>query len=92
MAVRNIEDIMSAIRERVGEDTSDKTLSFIEDVSDTMNSLSNAEEWRQKYEQNDAEWRERYRNRFFGSTDREDEREIEPEVEKEQLTFESLFN
>lgn len=92
MAVRNIEDIMSAIRERVGEDTSDETLSFIEDVSDTMNSLSNAEEWRQKYEQNDAEWRERYRNRFFGSTDREDEREIEPEVEKEQLTFESLFN
>ena len=52
MAVRTNEEIMETLRTRVGEDTSDDALSFIEDVQDTLNSLSNNdnENWKQKSE------------------------------------------
>ena len=35
MAVRTVEEIMASVKERIGEDTSDEALSFIEDIQDT---------------------------------------------------------
>ncbi len=89
MAVKSIEEIMGALRARVGEDTSDETLAFVEDVSDTLSSLSNAEDWKKKYEENDAEWRNKYRDRFF-NPDKPDP-DPEPQPEPERLTFDKLF-
>lgn len=91
MAVRSIDEIMTSIRARVGDDTSDETLAFVEDVSDTMNSLADAEHWRQEYERNDAEWRVKYRDRFFNPDKPEAPEDKSPEEEKAQLTFENLF-
>lgn len=90
MAIRSIDELMATVRARVGDDTSDETLSFVEDVHDTLTSLSEGEDWRQRYEQNDAEWRQKYRDRFFNPDKPETTPDPEPEV-KEKLTFENLF-
>lgn len=90
MAIRSIDELMATVRARVGDDTSDETLSFVEDVHDTLTSLSEGEDWRQRYEQNDAEWRQKYRDRFFNPEKPEPTPDPEPEV-KEKLTFENLF-
>lgn len=93
MAVRTVEEIMETLRTRVGEDTSDDALSFIEDVQDTLDSLSNAdnENWKQKYEDNDAQWRQKYRDRFFSKGDNEEDTITEEESNPENLSYENLF-
>lgn len=93
MAIKSIDEIMDAVRTRMGDDTSDETLMFIEDVSDTLNSFSEADNWRKRYEENDEEWRRKYRDRFFSSKDEVEREEDfrEREEEKESLTYENLF-
>ena len=90
MAIKTIEELMGAVRARVGEDTSDEAIAFVEDVSDTLASLSNAEDWKKKYEENDAEWRKRYQDRFF-NPDKPNGPEPGPEPEPKKLTFDELF-
>lgn len=69
MAVRTKEEIMQMIRERVGENTDDETIKFVEDVSDTLDDYDSktgtAADWEKRYNDNDAEWRKRYTERFF---------------------------
>lgn len=90
MAIKTIEELMGAVRARVGEDTSDEAIAFVEDVSDTLASLSNAEDWKKKYEENDAEWRKRYQDRFF-NPDKPNDPEPAPAPEPKKLTFDELF-
>lgn len=67
--VKTKEEILSSIKDRFKDDTSDSTLGFIEDVTDTINDLetkaSGQDDWKAKYEENDKEWREKYKERFF---------------------------
>lgn len=96
MAVKNKEEILEAIKTRVGENTDDETISFLEDVSDTLADLEtkatgDGEDWKAKYEENDKAWRERYTNRFFSKDPEPDPKpdpEPDPEVKK---TFSDLF-
>jgi hypothetical protein len=71
MAVKSKEEIMGVLHDRFKDDTDDSTLSFIEDVSDTINDLagkaSGENDWQKKYEDNDKMWREKYRDRFFSA-------------------------
>lgn len=90
MAVKTVDEIMAKVRERIGEDDSDEAIGFIEDISDTLESFSNAEDWKTKYEENDKKWREKYRDRFFTSKE-EVEDDIEEPEEKEKKKFEDLF-
>ena len=92
MAVKNKDEIFEAIKIRVGDKTDDETISFLEDVSDTLTDLEtkangDGEDWKTKYEENDKSWRERYTNRFF-SKEPDPEPDPEPEVKK---TFSDLF-
>lgn len=90
MSIKSIDEILNAVKERIGDDTSDSAISFVEDISDTLNSLSEQENWKQKYEQNDSEWRKKYRDRFLSgerSSDDDDSGD-----ENEPLTYEKLFN
>lgn len=97
MAIKSREEIMETLRTRIGEDTSDDALSFIEDVQDTLDSLSNAdnENWKQRYEDNDAQWRQKYRDRFFSNEPIGDNgmpgNNVPPEDSSENLTYENLF-
>ena len=91
MAVKTVDEIMAKVRERIGEDNSDEAIEFIEDISDTLESFSNAEDWKTKYEENDKKWREKYRDRFFTSKEEVEEDYIEEPEEKEKKKFEDLF-
>lgn len=91
MAVKTVDEIMKKVRERIGEDDSDEAIEFIEDISDTLESFSNAEDWKTKYEENDKKWREKYRDRFFTSKEEVEEDDIEEPEEKEKKKFEDLF-
>ena len=76
------DQLLAKIKERIGEDTSDEALQFIEDVTDTIDDYESKTEdntnWKKKYEDNDAEWRKKYKDRFFNSPAK-DEPEKPPE-------------
>lgn len=69
--VKSKTEIMEAIKEAFKDNSSDSTLSFIEDITDTLDDLeskaSDTTDWKQKYEDNDKEWREKYKERFFSA-------------------------
>lgn len=94
MAVRSKEEIIAEITKKFGEDTSDETISLIEDVTDTLDNLSGASDgtdWKAKYEENDKEWRQKYVSRFSSKPDNGDD-DIGSQGEKpKKLTFENLF-
>ena len=95
MAILSRDDFFNAIKTRIGDDTSDDAIKFIEDVTDTYNALDNnnsGEDWEKRYNENDKMWREKYRARFFDSETKNDPTDI-PEVEKkdpEQERAESI--
>lgn len=66
MAVLDRENFMNRLKERVGEDTSDEAISFIEDMQDTFNDLetrssgNNDEQWETKIEDLNKEWQTKY--------------------------------
>lgn len=94
MAIRTREELLNAVRERIGDDTSDEALAFIEDVQDTINNYENntnndGTDWKKKYEDNDKEWRTKYRDRFFhGGVEQDDDT---PDPQPKRLTFDELF-
>lgn len=92
MAVRTKDELLGFIKERFGEDTTDETISFVEDITDTLNNYDsrNSVNWEQKYKDNDEAWRKKYRDRFFNSSTQSEEDEDEDEQPK-PLTYENLF-
>lgn len=73
MAIKTKDEIMNFIKDRTKDDTSDETLTFIEDISDTINNYEKQtkeeNDWKKKYEDNDKQWREKYRDRFFSGNE-----------------------
>lgn len=89
MAVRTRDELITAVNEIIGETPDDNGLSLLEDISDTFASYSDTEDWKTKYEENDAEWRKRYKERFEGKKiELEDDNKDEI---KEKTKFEDLF-
>lgn len=97
MAVKTREEILTAVRSRVGEQSDDDTIAFLEDISDTLSDLEtkangDGTDWKSKYEENDAEWRKRYTERFYTSEPKpEDKPEDKPEEVQKPKSFEELF-
>ena len=96
MAVKTKDELLEIIKGRIGDDTSDETISFIEDITDTLSDYeekvtnSGNEDWKTKYEENDKMWREKYRERFFSKeVEKEDEDFEEDEVKS--LSYDDLF-
>lgn len=93
-------DLMKIVNERItGED--DETLAILENITDTIDDYEtrasgDGEDWKKKYEENDASWRQKYRERFFNSSveetviDKPEENTVEEES-SEPTTFEDLF-
>jgi hypothetical protein len=98
MAVLSREEFMNSIKTIIGDNTTDEAIKFIEDANDTINDLSaqNDEDWKTKYEENDAAWRKKYTDRFFNtdSTNDPDNTSNPPDSETEEnkpLLYENLF-
>lgn len=101
MSILTKEQFFNRINERIGSDSSDEAISFMEDMADTYNALSTASTdneaavWKKKYEDNDAAWKKKYQHRFFSGADinyspYKDEPSDEEE-NRENITIDQLF-
>lgn len=96
MAIKTKDEILSMIREHFAEDTSDETISFIEDVSDTFADLESkkkdGKDWEAEAKRIDEDWRKKYKERFFsGKSEDNDDDDLEEEEEKKTYRYEDLF-
>lgn len=97
MAVRTKDELLTIVKERIGDDTSDETISFVEDITDTLSDYeeratnSDTEDWKTKYEENDKMWREKYRERFFSKTVEKEDEDFEDKDEIKSLSYDDLF-
>ena len=91
MAKLSKDELIEKIKKYVGDRTDDETIEIIEDISDSIDS-SDADEWKQKYEENDKMWRDKYISRFVEKKEDEPDTPTEHEdEEKEYNSFEDLF-
>lgn len=95
MAKLTKDELIEKVRKYVGDRTDDETIEIIEDISDSIDS-SDADEWRQKFEENDKMWRDKYISRFLEKKEDEldtptEHEEEEHEEEKVYISFEDLF-
>lgn len=88
MAVVERDELIQRITSVLSDPESDDSLSLIEDVTDTLDAGS-SDDWRTRYEENDAAWRKRYKDRFLKKPDKEPE--IEEEEKEEKKTYDDLF-
>ena len=97
MAVKTRDEIIEAVRKRIGEDTSDEAISLLEDVTDTFadyeTKVADKTDWKTKYDEMDASWRKKYMDRFSGKTGEEvkDEQEEQIKDDSVPVTFDELF-
>lgn len=95
MAVLSREDFFTRINDFVGDDSSDETIAFVEDMTDTYNDIetrANGDgiDWEARYHENDEAWRKKYRSRFFSGAPMNSP--IEEKVEeKKEIEIEDLF-
>lgn len=91
MAKLSKDELIEKVKKYVGDRTDDETIEIIEDISDSIDS-SDADEWKQKYEENDKMWRDKYISRFVEKKEDELDTPTEhEEEEKEYNSFEDLF-
>ena len=97
MAVKTREEILESFKTRLGENPDDESISFLEDVTDTLNDFekrANGDgiDWKSKYEENDANWRKKYTERFFSDEPEPNPKpEPKPEPDNTPRTFSDLF-
>ncbi len=96
MSVLNRDDFINSINTIVGTDTSDNALKFIEDMTDTYNSLEeqangDGENWKQKYQELDNSWKEKYKRRFFSGNGRSNMPTPDVPDEEHETTYSDLF-
>ena len=96
MGVKTREEILESVRARVGEQTDDETIAFIEDISDTLSDLEtkakgDGTDWKSKYEENDAEWRKKYTERFYSLEPEPYPEPPKPDDTQKPKTFAELF-
>lgn len=99
MAVITKEEFIKKLHDYVGDDTSEKALDFIEDMTDAYSaaldsSSGDNEVWQRKYDELNETWRKKYLHRFYGGdiiTDSSDEKE-EKEITDETITTDDLFD
>lgn len=91
MAKLSKDELIEKVKKYVGDRTDDETIEIIEDITDSIDS-SDADEWRQKYEENDKMWRDKYVSRFFDKKEEDLETPTEhEEEEKDYNSYEDLF-
>lgn len=96
MAVMNRNDLTERLKQRFGESENEEDISFMEDISDTFDSLESKETQKeldamtQKYK----DLQKKYRDRFFTKSADEDEDDLldtTPDPEPKRYRFEDLF-
>lgn len=97
MAVKTREEILESFKTRLGENPDDESISFLEDVTDTLDDFEkrangDGTDWKSKYEENDANWRKKYTERFFSNEPEPNPKpDTKPEPDGTPRTFSDLF-
>lgn len=96
-----LEEFIEIVHDFIGDDTSERALKFVDDVTNAFNSAvssssSDDEDWHKKYDELNESWRKKYMHRFFNGdvnfdTDDVDDEEIR-ETTAETITTEDLFD
>lgn len=92
MAKKTLEELTGEFNLIVGDNDSEDVLSFLENLTDTMNAEppAESEDLRGRVEELEgqlSDLRKRYRDRFYGRTD---EKEEEESVETEQVDGDNI--
>lgn len=96
------DELISRIRERIGDSTTDEDISLLEDAADTLEDLGlragDEENWKEKYDELDKSWRQKYIDRFNGKVESDADFVEEPADADETIleyeapkTYEELF-
>ena len=97
MAVLTRDEFFDRVQKIAGTDTSDDTLTFIEDMTDTYNNLEDkanvdGADWEKRYRELDESWKEKYKRRFFtGDSARVTEDVKIEEEDKSDVDYDDLF-
>lgn len=97
MAVKTRDEILESFKTMLGENPDDESISFLEDVTDTLNDFEkrangDGTDWKSKYEENDANWRKKYTERFFSDEPEPNPKlNQKPEPDDTPKTFSDLF-
>lgn len=96
MAVLTRDEFFDRVQRVAGTDTSDDTLTFIEDMTDTYNSLEDrangdGNDWEQRYHELDESWKEKYKKRFFSGGSSRVIEEVKEDKKDEVVDYDDLF-
>lgn len=96
MSVVDRDELIKRFSELLTDDTSDEVIKLTEDLSDTLNDydkrVNDKEDWKTKFEENDAEWRKKYKERFLNTSNSEEDDNQDPdEDDYKNVTFNDLF-
>lgn len=98
MAKKTLEELTSEFKLIVGDNDSEDVLTFLEDLTDTMNAEppAESEDLRGRVEELEGQLRDlrkRYRDRFYGRTDEKEEDETveTEEVDGDNIKIKDLF-
>ena len=70
MPVLSKDEYFARLHERLGDDVSEESISFLEDMTDTYEDMErratgDGVDWEARYRALDESWKARYRHRFF---------------------------
>lgn len=95
MSVVSKEDLIKRFAEKFTGDTSDEVIQLTEDLTDTLEDfiakVEDKDDWKAKFEENDANWRKKYKDRFLEPSVNEEEIHEQDEDENTNVTFNDLF-
>lgn len=96
-----LEQFIKIVHDFIGDDTSERALKFVDDVTNAFNEAVTAdtaenEDWHKKYDDLNEAWRKKYMHRFFGGevnfdNGDDDDDEIR-KTTAETITTEDLFD
>lgn len=96
-----LEKFIEIVHDFIGEDTSERALKFVDDVTNAFNSAvsnssSDNEDWHKKYDELNESWRKKYMHRFFNGDVNFDTNDADDDETHETtadiITTEDLFD
>lgn len=96
-----LEEFITIVHDFIGDDTSERALKFVDDVTNAFNSAvsstsSDNEDWHKKYDELNESWRKKYMHRFFNGDVNFDTNDVDDveirETTPETITTEDLFD
>ena len=88
MAIKTKQEVLDGLKKFIpNDDTSDDTLAFLQDVSDTLDAGAENVDYKQQLAENDKKWRQKYRDAFYNPPDPEPD----PDPEPKHRSYAELF-